>query len=214
MAESESVKDQSVGAFLDALASRAPTPGGGSVAALSGAMAAGLLSMVCNLTIGKKQFAEYEDEIRSIMERSEALRAELQRLAEDDIAVFGRLAAAYKLPRTTDADAASRQSAIQQVTRQASDVPLRVAQAAAALLPLCTALASRCARLIVSDVGVAAVLSRATVQSAVMNIEINLAGLEDQIYVRETRAQIADLLIGLNEETDGVIALVRDRING
>lgn len=211
---SEPIATQPAGAFLDALASSAPTPGGGSVAAFSGAMAAGLVSMVCNLTIGKKQFAEHDEELRAILARSEALRQELQSLADEDIAVFGRLSAAYKLPRTTDADAAMRQAAIQKVTRQAADVPLRVAQAAAALLPLCTALANRCSRLIVSDVGVAAVLVRATVQSAILNVEINLSGLDDQIYVRGTRAQLEDLVIGMSEETDGVVTIVRGRING
>jgi methenyltetrahydrofolate cyclohydrolase len=200
----EPLDAQPVGAFLDALASSAPTPGGGSVAALSGAMAAGLVSMVCALTVGKKQYADIEDEVRSINERAETLRRELQSLAEQDIEVFTRLSTAYKLPRTTDADAATRQAAI---------VPLRTAQAAAAVLPLCTALAARVGRLIVSDIGVAALLARATVQSAILNIEINLSGLEDQIFVRETRAQVEDLVTGLGEETEGIVAIVRGRIN-
>jgi formiminotetrahydrofolate cyclodeaminase len=204
---------QTIDSFLDALASHAPTPGGGSVAGISGAMAAGLVSMVCALTIGKKQFAEIEDEVRGIQDRAEGLRRELQAIAQEDIEVFGRLSAAYKLPRTTDADAASRQAAIQRVTRLAAEVPLRAARAAAAVVPLCTSLASRCSRLIVSDIGVAALLARATVQSAVLNIEINLSGLEDRIFVRETRAQIEDLVIGLSEETDGILSIVRSRIN-
>jgi len=209
----EPLDTQPVGAFLDALASGAPTPGGGSVAAMSGAMAAGLVSMVCAFTVGKKQFAEIEQEVRRVHERAEQLRRELQQLAEQDIEVFGRLSAAYKLPRTTEADSATRQAAIQQVTRHAAEVPLRTAQAAAQLLPLCIALASHVGRLIVSDIGVAAVLARATVQSAILNVEINLAGLEDQRYVREIRAQIEDLSVGLSEETEGVIAIVRGRIN-
>lgn len=209
-----SLESQQVGVFLDALASNTPTPGGGSVAGVSGAMAAGLVSMVCALTAGKKQYVEIEQEVRSIHDRAEALRGELQALAERDIEVFGRLAAAYKLPRTTDADAATRQAAIQQVTRLAAEVPLRTAQAAAAILPLCTALAPHVGRLIVSDIGVAAVLARATVQSAILNVEINLAGLEDQIYVRETRAQIEDLAVGIGEETEGIVAIVRARISG
>jgi formiminotetrahydrofolate cyclodeaminase len=210
---SERLDAQPVGAFLDALASSAPTPGGGSVSALSGAMAAGLVSMVCNLTSGKKQFAEIEDEVKAIRERAEALRREFQQFAQDDVEVFGRLSAAYKLPRTTEADAASRQAAIQQVTRLAAEVPLRTAQAAVALLPLCTALAPKVGRLIVSDIGVAVVLARAAVQSAILNVEINLAGLEDQLYVRETRARIEDLIVGLSEEAEGILAIVRGRIN-
>jgi len=210
---SEPLDAQPIGAFLDALASDAPAPGGGSVAALAGAMAAGLVSMVCALTVGKKQFAAIEDEVRGVHARSEALRHEFQHLAAKDIEVFGRLSAAYKLPRTTEADAATRQAAIQQVTRQATEVPLRIAQAAASILPLCTALAPRVSRLVVSDVGVAAVLARAAVQSAILNIEINLSGLEDQLFTRETRAQVEDLTIGLSEETEGIIAIVRSRIS-
>ena len=204
---------QPIGPFLDSLASSAPTPGGGSVAAMSGAMAAGLVSMVCALTVGKKQYADIEEEVRGIHDRAEALRRELQSLAEQDIEVFSRLSAAYKLPRTTEADAATRHAAIQPATRLAAEVPLRTAQAAAAILPLCTALAPRVGRLIVSDIGVAAILARATVQSAILNIEINLSGLEDQLFVRQTRAQVEDLIIGLSEETEGVVAIVRGRIN-
>src|SRR5262249_54403758 len=157
--------------FLDALASSAPTPGGGSVAALTGAMAAGLIGMVCTLTIGKPQYAEVEAEVQSINEQAGKLRAELQELAQADINVFQRLSAAYKLPRTTDADAASRRDAIQAVTRQAANIPLRTARAAVALLPLCAPLASRGNRLVVSDVGVAVLLLRAAVQSALLNVE-------------------------------------------
>jgi formiminotetrahydrofolate cyclodeaminase len=210
----DSIVQQPVGTFLDMLASSAPTPGGGSVAALSGAMAAGLVSMVCALSKGKKQFADDAEEIERIHAQAEALRGDLQTLAQQDVAIFSRLSAAYKLPRTTEADAASRQAAIQTVTRQAAEVPLRVARTVADLLPLCTALAPRCSRMIVSDIGVAAVLVHATLQSAILNVEINLAGLEDQRYVREVRAQIEDMLIGVSEEVEGIVQIVRSRING
>jgi formiminotetrahydrofolate cyclodeaminase len=211
---SDQLLDQPVRQFLDELASAAPAPGGGSIAALSGAMAAGLLTMVCDLTIGKKQYADFEDEVRVLRERSEALRAELQGLAQTDVEVFNRLAVAYKLPRTTDADAASRRAAIQRVTRAATEVPLRVARAATALLTLCAPLARHGNRNAVSDVGVAVLLVQAAVPSALLNVEINLAVLEDQLFVRQTRAQVEDLTIGLDEEVAGVLALVRERIAG
>ncbi|MBX0329511.1 cyclodeaminase/cyclohydrolase family protein [Oscillochloris sp. ZM17-4] len=209
----DTLNGQTIDTFLGALASSAPTPGGGSVAGISGAMSAGLVSMVCALMIGKKQFADIEDEVRGIQDRAEGLRRELQALAQEDIEVFGRLSAAYKLPRTTEADAATRRAAIQKVTRIAAEVPLRTAQAAAALVPLCTSLASRCSRLIVSDIGVATLLAKATVQSAILNVEINLSGLEDTNFVRETRAQIEDLAVGLGEEAEGILEIVRGRIN-
>lgn len=210
----ERLLDTSLGSFLDELASGAPTPGGGSVAALSGAMAAGLIVMVCDLTIGKPQYAEFEAEATNLRARAEALRRELQDLAQTDVEVFGRLSAAYKLPRTTQADAAARRAAIQQVTRQASEAPLRAARATIALLPLCTPLARHGNRNAVSDIGVAALLIRAAAPAALLNVEINLGALEDQLFVRQARAQIEDLTIGLGEETEGVLALVRERIAG
>jgi formiminotetrahydrofolate cyclodeaminase len=209
---SEHILDQPIKQFLGDLASKAPTPGGGSVAALSGAMAAGLLTMVCDLTIGKKQYADFEEEAQSLRARAEEQRAELEQLAQADIDVFNKLMAAYKLPRTTDADAATRRAAIQKVTRQATEVPLRVARATVALLPLCTPLARHGARNAVSDVGVAALLIQAAVPAALLNVEINLAILEDQLYVNETRAQVEDLSLGINEEVAAVMQLVHERI--
>lgn len=209
---SEHILDQPIKQFLGDLASKAPTPGGGSVAALSGAMAAGLLTMVCDLTIGKKQYADFEEEAQSLRARAEEQRAELEQLAQADIDVFNKLMAAYKLPRTTDADAATRRAAIQKVTRQATEVPMRVARATVALLPLCTPLARHGARNAVSDVGVAALLIQAAVPAALLNVEINLAILEDQLYVNETRAQVEDLSLGINEEVAAVMQLVHERI--
>jgi formiminotetrahydrofolate cyclodeaminase len=211
---SEKILDQSLSQFLDNLASKSPTPGGGSIAALSGAMAAGLITMVCDLTIGRKQYADFEGEAQRLRERSEALRAELQQLAQADIDAFDHLFAAYKLPRTTDADAASRRAAIQKTTLRATEVPLRIARATVALLPLCAPLVREGNRTAVSDVGVAALMIRAAVPSALLNVEINLGTLEDQIFVRQTRAQVEDLTIGLDEEVAAVQALVHERIAG
>lgn len=209
---SERLLDKTLGAFLDELASAAPTPGGGSVAALSGAMAAGLITMVCDLTIGKPQYADFEAEAQSLRDRAEKLRADLQQLAQADVEVFNRFSAAYRLPRTTDADAASRRAAIQKVARQAAEVPLRTARAAVSLLALCAPLARRGNRMAVSDVGVAVLLIQAAVPSALLNVSINLAILEDQMFVRQVRAQIEDLTLGLNEEAQGILAIVSERM--
>lgn len=200
--------------FLDQLATKEPVPGGGSVAAVSGAMAAGLISMVCSLTLGKKKYAEVEDEIRGLMDRSESLRRELQELADADVEAFRRLSAAYKLPRETTADIAIRRDAIQKATRIATDVPLRAAQAAAAILPLCSPAAQKGNSAAVSDVGVAVLLAQAAVRSALLNVEINLNSLEDQFYVRETRAEVAKLTATLHDDTETVMALVNQQLQG
>jgi methenyltetrahydrofolate cyclohydrolase len=204
--------DTSVTAFLDALASGAPTPGGGGAAALSGAMAAALVSMVCNLTIGKKRYADAEAEMRAIVDRSETLRAELTQLAEDDVAAFNRLSAAYKLPRVTEADVAIRRDAIQESLKRATETPLRTARAAAAILPLCQPVAERGNQAAVSDVGVAVLLAEAAIRSALLNVEINTRTLEDAIYVRQVRAEVDRLTDGLQAEVDRLNALIATRL--
>lgn len=195
--------------FLDQLASNAPVPGGGSVAATTGAMAAGLITMVCDLTLGKKKYAHVEETIQTLREQAETLRHELQALAEADVEAFRRLSAAYKLPRETDADIAIRRDAIQAATRLATDVPLKTAQAAANVLPLCQPAAEHGNTAAVSDVGVAALLAQASVHSALLNVEINLHSLEDALYVRQTRAQVEDLTANLDGETQDILQSVR-----
>ncbi|WP_026369621.1 cyclodeaminase/cyclohydrolase family protein [Kallotenue papyrolyticum] len=204
--------DTTVVAYLDALASGAPTPGGGGAAALAGAMAAALISMVCNLTIGKQRYAEAEDEMRAVLDRSETLRAELTQLAEDDVAAFNRLSAAYKLPRVTEADIAIRRDAIQEALKRATEVPLRTARAAAAILPLCPPVAERGNQAAVSDVGVAVQLAHAAIRSALLNVEINLRTLNDPLYVRQVRNEVARLTEGLATEVERLDALVMQRL--
>ncbi len=205
--------DVSVTMFLDNLASDSPAPGGGGAAALSGAMAAALVSMVCQLTIGSPRYAEVEAEMRDTLDRAEALRLELQQLAEADVTAFNRLSASYKLPRTTDADIAIRRDAIQTSLRGATGVPLRTARAAAAILPLCPAVAERGNQNAVSDVGVAALLAQAAVRAALLNVDINLRALEDRIYVRQVRAEVERLKDGLQSEAERVMELVNSKIH-
>lgn len=206
--------DTSVWAFLDALASGEPTPGGGGAAAVSGAMAAALISMVCNLTLGRQRYANVADEMQTVLDRSEALRAELQELAEEDVAVFTRLSAAYKLPRVIDADAAIRRDAIQAALKRATDVPLRTARAAAAVLPLCPTVAERGNQAAVSDVGVAVLLAQAAVRSALLNVDINLRTLKDLTYVQHVRVDVDQLTDGLDATTEQLMALVNHKLKG
>lgn len=202
----------SLGAFLDALASGAATPGGGGAAAIAGSMGAALVSMVCNLTTGRERYAAVEDEMREILDRAETLRAELQQLAEDDVAVFNRLSAAYKLPRITEADIAIRRDAIQGSLKRATEVPLRTARAAAAILPLCGPVAERGNQAAVSDVGVAALLAHAAVRSALFNVDINLRSINDQMYSLQVRREVERLVDGLADEAERIAAMVADRI--
>jgi methenyltetrahydrofolate cyclohydrolase len=204
--------DAPVSTFLDQLASNAPAPGGGGAAALGGAMGAALVSMVCNLTVGKKRFADVEDEMRTMLDRAEALRYELQQLAEADVEAFNRLSAAYKLPRVTESDTAIRRDAIQESLRRATEVPLRAARSAAAILPLCPPVAERGNQAAVSDIGVAALFAHAAVRSALLNVEINLQLLDDRMYVQRVRAEVERLTDGLDAEAARIQELVMSKI--
>lgn len=206
--------DRSVWAFLDTLASGAPTPGGGGAAAIAGAMGAALVSMVCNLTLGRQRYAEVEAQMVATLDRAEALRAELQELAIEDEAVFMRLSAAYKLPRITDADIAIRRDAIQAALKRATDVPLRTARAAAAVLPLCPDVAERGNQAAVSDIGVAALLVQAAVHSALLNVDINLRTLEDPLFIQAVGAQTVPLTAEVDAVANKVVTIVRKKLQG
>lgn len=203
-----------VPAFLDDLASSSPAPGGGGAAAVTGAMGAALVSMVCNLTIGRQRYAQVEGEMREALDRAESLRAELQQLAEDDVVAFNRLSAAYKLPRVTDSDIAIRKDAIQESLKRATEVPLRTARAATAILPLCPPVAERGNQAAVSDIGVAALLAHAAVRSALLNVEINLRTIEDTLYINQVRSEVTRLTENLDAEAEQIQQLVMSKIKG
>lgn len=209
---SEQFLEKTVGQFLNELASKAPVPGGGSVSALAGALAAGLVTMVCDLTIGKKQYADVESEIRGYRERAEALRARLQALLQADVEVYGRLAAAYKLPRETDEQQADRFAAIQEATAAATLVPLEIAEVTAEAVALAGPVAEKGSKLAVSDAGIAAILGEAAVHSALLNVKINLPTLEDEAFVAEVRRRMARATAGLAEKRAAIMRVVEERI--
>src|SRR5688572_16114784 len=105
---SAKIKDASIEKFLDELASQNATPGGGSAAAIMGAKGAALVSMVCNLTIGKKKYADVEADMMAVLEKSESLRKQLTGMIEDDVSAFGTVMGAYGMPKETDAEKAAR----------------------------------------------------------------------------------------------------------
>ncbi len=209
---SETFLQKTVEGFLNELASKAPVPGGGSVSALSGALAAGLVTMVCDLTIGKKQYAEVEGEIRRYREEAENLRLLLQGLIQADVEAYGRLAAAYKLPRETEEEQADRYAAIQEATMAATRVPLEIAEAARKVVELSGPVAEKGSRLAVSDAGIAALLGEAAVHSALLNVKINLPTIEDEMFVSEARRRMEKVLAGLAKRREAILRTVEERI--
>lgn len=188
--------DSTVTTFLDRLASSEPTPGGGSVAALCGALAAALGAMVCHLTIGKPRFAESESALRASLADLDALRAELSELMAADVAAYQELSAAYQLPKATDADKAARSAAIQAALGDATGVPLQIAEAAATVLSLVPTIIARGNPQAVSDAGMAALLADTALRSAALNVWINLASDKDADRAAANQAQLERVLEG------------------
>ena len=179
--------------YLEALASDAPTPGGGAVAALAGATGAALISMVCNLTIGRTGYEEAEERMRGVLDEAEASRKALLDLADQDAAAFGAVMAAFTMPKETDAEKAVRSQAIQAGYEAAATVPLEIAKRAAELMELAREATEIGNANAASDGACAAQALSASVWSATYNIEINAAALKDPAKAQALRDEVSAL---------------------
>ncbi len=185
-----------VNTFLDELASSAPAPGGGSAAALGAAMGAALVSMVANLTVGKKRYADVQADIQHILSQSEALRHRCVKLLEEDVAAYTQVSKAYKMPRDTDEQKEARTAAIQDALKGATAVPMELAETCVEILRLCPESAAKGNVLAVSDVGVAALMAEAALRAAALNVWINLGSIKDEAFVNREGARLDALLAG------------------
>jgi glutamate formiminotransferase/formiminotetrahydrofolate cyclodeaminase len=180
-------------AFLDALAEGTPTPGGGSVAALSGALAAALTSMVCRLSLNKKPDETAERDLQEMLGRVEALRSELTALVEQDASAYQGVLEAYRMPKASSQEKKERSAAIQQALEEAARVPLKVAQGAVGVLDLLPMLLEKGLPSAASDVGVAAYAAQAAVKGAALNVRTNLSLLEDGAVAKSLQGELAAL---------------------
>ncbi len=206
--------DRTVNEFLDALASREPVPGGGSGAALAGALGAALVSMVCNLTIGKKGYEAVDAQMRELLTQTEAIRTELPQLLEADTQAYSQVMAAYRLPRNTDDEKQAREVLLQQRFKEAADVPLRIAERCAQIVDLALPAARMGNKWAVSDAGVGALLAEASLHSALLNVEINLASIRDAAYVAGMRERMAALTSSAAATKAQVLEIVHRTIAG
>ncbi len=202
------IKDKSVQLFIDELASKAPTPGGGSAAAVMGAQSAALISMVCNLTIGKPKYAEVEAEMLALLEKSEALREKLIGMIKADVDVFNRLMATYSLPKGSDAEKAARSEAIQEVLKEATDVPLACARACAEAVELSRIAAGKGNLGVISDAGVAVMAAYAGLKSAALNVYINATSLKDRAFADAKLAELEAILNGADVAAEDIYQMV------
>ena len=187
------IKDLTVSAFLEALSSKKPTPGGGGAAALGGAQGVALGEMVINLTLGKKKYADVEEEMQLLLIKLENIKKEFIRLADEDARVFAPLAAAYGLPSGTEEEKKHKAEVLETHLLAASLVPKAVMEQALEAIAIMDILAHKGSRLAVSDVGVGVSFLRSALLGAKMNVTINTKFMK-QREIAIKLDQEADLL--------------------
>lgn len=205
------IQEYTIHSFLEELSSKSPTPGGGGASGLSGAAGAALGEMVIHLTIGKKKYAEVEEEMKSLLIRLEEMKKEFLRLADQDAVVFAPLAEAYSLPSGTEKEKAHKAEVLEIHLMEAALVPVQVMKQAVKALSVMEFLADKGSRLAVSDVGVGVQFIRTALLGARMNVAINTRlmkdrdkaaklDMESEQLVKEGTRQ-ADAIYGRIEET-------------
>ncbi|MCX7021723.1 MAG: cyclodeaminase/cyclohydrolase family protein [bacterium] len=204
--------DLTITDFLKKLGSQEPAPGGGSSAALAASLGANLLSMVCQLTAGKKGYEEYWDECKGenagIAETADRLRV----LIDEDTEAFNALMASFKLPKESPEEMKARNKEIQKCTKRAIEVPLEVARLSRRLLTKAPRMALIGNQNAISDIGVGALLLTVGINGAILNVEINLGGIKDEGFVREMRDAIKNLLEGVPTDLNAAMAKVHERL--
>ena len=181
---------QTCGGFLDALASKAPTPGGGGASALVGALGAALCTMVGNYTVGKQKYAGVEEDVKALMAKAEDLRARLLALVDADAAAFEPLSKAYAIPK----DDPNRAQVMEQCLRDAAAAPMEILRLSCEVIDLHSEMLEKGSVMMLSDVGTGVVLCQSAMQGAALNVKVNTKSMADRTYAQT-----------MNDEVDGLV---------
>lgn len=171
-----------------------------------------MVSMVCNLTLGKKGYEGVQSEIEALLTQSEALRHQMTKLIEEDVAAYTAYSVTAKMPRNTDEEKAARTKAMQAALKEATMVPMHIAEATVKVMDLCMPTAEKGNKGAVSDAGVAVLMAEAALRSAALNVLINLAYIKDEAFVAEKRAHLDALLSGKGVMRDQVYDYVVSKL--
>jgi formiminotetrahydrofolate cyclodeaminase len=210
-----SLAELTVRDLTERLASRAPTPGGGSASALGGALGAALVEMVCELTVGRPEYEDVDPIARQIGAAAGELRVALLDAAQEDATAYEAVAEARRLPRETDEEKAARKAAIAEASVAATEVPLRVVRLALDVLDVAARMAPIGNRNAVSDAGVAALFAAAAARGAALNVTINLPALpEDHPLRRDGARRLAEMDAAVAQRESEALSAVRQRIAG
>lgn len=203
--------EQTLQTYLDDLASSQSTPGGGSAAAVSGAMAAALTCMVCQLTLGKEKYASVQEEISELLSQAEEQRQRFQQLMTEDITAYGRLAACFKMPRDTEDQRRMRADAIQLCLNEAALVPLEMSERAVQVAKICGRVAEIGNANVLSDIAAAAMLAASAGTAAAWMVRVNLKSMKDEEAVATLSQRLSLALDEITSRCQRVTAIVGER---
>lgn len=199
--------EQRVIDFVAATASKAPTPGGGAIAALTAATGAALAEMVANLTFGKKGYEAVQTEMEELQAKAEAIRKRMLELSQADADVFNIFMSALGLPKNTDEEKAARTAAIQQAYKDAAMVPFEIGELANQIFDLAELASRKGNQNLITDGIIAAINARAAVKSAFLNVRINLSGIKDESFVAELTSKMYAIEKDLDVKESSIIGL-------
>lgn len=206
------VPKRTLASFLDELASSSPAPGGGAVAALSGALGSALTVMVCNLTIGKKKYADVEEDLKPVLAAAEQLRGTFTQLIDRDTTAFKKVMEAYSLPKDSEPQKALRSVAVLEATKEAALVPLEVMKHCIDALALAQQTASKGNINSISDAGVSALMLHAACEGAALNVKINLNSMEDSDFTGWKLDEVGSLLSTSRMMLEEILSIVEERM--
>ncbi len=206
------VESMTIQEFLDVLSSKEPVPGGGGASALAGALGNALGQMVANLTIGKKKYAQVEDEIKELAERMKGIQGQFTALADQDAKVFAPLAKCYSLPSGTEEEKAYKAEVMEARLLDASLVPMEIMEKAWEMLEIMDILADKGSRMAVSDVGVGVQFIRTALLGAVMNVYINTKSMKNREKAEEMNEKAERLIKEGTEAADRIYQKVLEQL--
>ncbi len=212
-AEGFHVVDMTLEAFVHESASESPAPGGGSISAAMGAMGAAMATMVANLSSHKRGWDDRWEEFSSWAEKGKACHDELLRLIDADTEAFNKIMDAFGMPKSTEAETAARSQAIQDATKGATEVPLRIMQVSLDVMEVAQAMADIGMKASVSDAGVAVLAARSAVMGAMLNVKINAAGLKDKAWADDILARAAAIQESAQQREREILAVVEAKID-
>ena len=206
----ERLTDESCASFVEALAAKEPVPGGGGAAALAGALGVALCSMVGNFTSGKKAYAEVEGDIRRMLAEAQDVRMRLLELVQEDADAFMPLAQAYAIPR----DDPKRAETLEEVTKWACAAPLEMMRQICHAIELLEEMGKKGSKMLLSDVGCGAMLCRAALEAASVNVFVNTKTLKSRTFAEMTEAECDEMLSEYIPRAEACAAAVMERIRG